>query len=173
MRSEYDWCVYYKRVSNNVMIYLLLYVDDMLLVCPDKSEICRLKSQLKERFKMKDLGLATRILGMEIKRDRKAQKLWLYQKNYLSKVLNRFEAGSSKPVTTPMANHYKLTADQSPVTDEDKRFMAKIPYASAVGSLMFSMICSRPDLAYAISLWRSCELEVYTSICGCLIHHGS
>lgn len=87
MRSEYDKCVYYKRLSNNVMIYLLLYVDDMLFVCQDKLEICKLKSQLKERFKMKNLGPTKRILCMEIRRDIKANKLCLFQKNYFLKCL--------------------------------------------------------------------------------------
>ena len=89
---------------------------------------------------------------MEIKRDRQAHKLCLYQSSYLSKVLDRFDMGASKPVTIPMPHHYKLSTSQSPRTEEDKKYMAKIPYASAVGSLMFSMICTRPDLAYAISL---------------------
>ena len=49
-------------------------------------------------------------------------------------------------------DHFKLSTSQQPVTSEDFTYMSKVPYASVVGSLMFSMICSRPDLAYAISL---------------------
>ena len=78
-RSEYDWCVYFKDLKNSGFIYLLLYVDDMLLVCKEKSDLNRLNAQLNQRFKMKDLGLVKKILGMEIIRDRRNKKLCLYQ----------------------------------------------------------------------------------------------
>ena len=58
----------------------------------------------------------------------------------------------SKAVSTPIPQHYKLSSAQSPQSQEEILDMARIPYASVVGSLMFAMICSRPDLAYAISL---------------------
>jgi len=151
-RSEYDWCVYFKDLKISGFIYLLLYVDDMLLVCKEKSDLNRLKAQLNQRFKMKDLGPAKKILGMEIIRDRKNKKLCLYQQSYLGKVLDRYEMSLSKTVTTPIPQHYKLSSAQSPQSQEEILDMARIPYASAVGSLMFAMICSRPDLAYAISL---------------------
>ncbi|KAM6572601.1 hypothetical protein CsatA_016681 [Cannabis sativa] len=58
----------------------------------------------------------------------------------------------AKQVTSPIAPHFKLTQAQSPKTEVDKRFMDNIPYASCVGSLMYSMVCTRPDLAYAMSV---------------------
>ena len=78
-RSSFDPCVYQKRVSNSIFgwIILVLYVDDMLILAKDQSEVDKLKAQLSSEFKMKDLGKAKKILGMEIHRDRKAGKLWL------------------------------------------------------------------------------------------------
>ena len=151
-RSDYDWCVYSKCLSHGIMIYLLLYVDDMLIVCQNKNMIAVLKDQLKNRFQMKDLGPAKRILGMEIVRDRKRRLLCLHQCHYLKKILDKFEMKDSKPVSTPLANHHKLTASQSPVTEKDQAYMDRVPYSNAVGSLMYAMICSRPDLAHAVSV---------------------
>jgi len=61
---EYDNCVYFKQ--NDDLTYLLLYVDDMLIVTRNKTHIQKLKAQLKREFDMKDLGDANKILGMEI-----------------------------------------------------------------------------------------------------------
>ena len=76
-KCSYDSCVYFKRNKNGSFIYLLLYVVDMLVVLKDKDEIKRLKAQLNKEFEMKDLGVANKILGMQISRDRKAGKLYL------------------------------------------------------------------------------------------------
>jgi len=62
----------------------------MLIASTDKSLIKKLKSQVSDEFEMKDLGTAKKILGMEIQRDGKANKLYLSQRNYLEKVFNRF-----------------------------------------------------------------------------------
>ncbi|CAA0806530.1 Probable prolyl 4-hydroxylase 11 [Striga hermonthica] len=101
-------------------------------------------------FEMKDLGAAKKILGMEIHRDRGSKKLWLSQKGYVEKVLQRFGMNEAKPVSTPLANHFKLSADQCPKSDKETHDMVEIPYASVVGCLMYAMVCTRPDLAHAV-----------------------
>lgn len=72
------------------MTYLPLYVDDMLLASKDIDEIIKIKDSLSLEFDMKDLGPAKRILGMDIKRDRYKGFLFLNQKMYIEKVLQRF-----------------------------------------------------------------------------------
>ncbi|KAL0552306.1 hypothetical protein IC582_011414 [Cucumis melo] len=67
-RNSYDACVYWKLSQKGTYIYLLLYVDDMILVSKDYVEICELKKQLSNEFEMKDLGELKRILGMDVKR---------------------------------------------------------------------------------------------------------
>ncbi|KAG8478903.1 hypothetical protein CXB51_028748 [Gossypium anomalum] len=106
-RSSFDSCVYFKKNNDGSFVYLLLYVDDMLIAAKDKGEIRKVKAQLSEEFEMKDLGPAKKILGMEILRDRK--------------------------------------------TNDEIEYMSHVPYSSAVGSLMYAMVCSRPDLSYAVS----------------------
>lgn len=81
-RSDYDSCVYIKFVDGSP-IYLLLYVDDMLIAAKSKKEITALKAQLISEFNMKDLGAAKKILGMKINRDRTSGLLFLSQQNYI------------------------------------------------------------------------------------------
>ena len=101
---------------------------------------------------MKDLGPAKKILGMEILRDRKASKLYLSQKGYIEKVLCRFNMQSAKPVSTPLAAHFRLLSALSPQSDDEIEYMSHVPYSRAMGSLMYAMVCSRPDLSYAVSV---------------------
>ena len=70
IRSSFDCCVYLRHVSSKIAIYLLLYVDDMLIASHSLVEIQSLKLKLKSAFEMKELGEAKKILGMEITRDR-------------------------------------------------------------------------------------------------------
>lgn len=152
-RCQYDHCVYFKQLADGSFIYLLLYVDDMLIACKSKVEIDRMKAQLSQEFEMKDLGEARRILGMEINRDRVRSTVHLTQKQYLKRVLQRFNMNSkTKPVSTPMAPYFKLSALQSPKSDEERDYMKNVPYASVVGSLMYAMVCTRPDIFQAVSL---------------------
>lgn len=152
-RSKYDHCVYLRKLQDGSFIYLLLYVDDMLIASKNKVEIEKLKAQLNGEFEMKDLGEAKKILGMEISRDRKLGTLWLTQKDYLRRVLKRFGIhDESKPVSTPLAPHFKLSAVLSPKDAAERAYMSKVPYASAVGSLMYAMVCTRPDISYAVGV---------------------
>ena len=117
-RSQYDSCVYIKFVDGSP-IYLLLYVDDMLIAAKSKKEITTLKAHLSSEFEMKDLGAAKKILGMEITRNRDSRVLFLSQHNYIKKVLHRFNMHDAKSVSTPIAPHFKLSASQCPVSDEN------------------------------------------------------
>ncbi|KAL2612985.1 hypothetical protein R1flu_024677 [Riccia fluitans] len=106
---------------------------------------------------MKDLDPAKRILGMEIHRDVKGGRLWLTQGNYARKVLERFNMLDPKPVGTTLANHFKHQdlAKFCPLDATEKGLMSKIPYESAVGSLMYLMVCTRPDITYVLGKART------------------
>ncbi|KAH9723668.1 hypothetical protein KPL70_007189 [Citrus sinensis] len=149
-RLSSDHCAYYKRFENNDFILLLLYVDDMLVAGPNKDRIQELKAQLAREFEMKDLGPANKILGMQIHRDRNNRKIWLSQKNYLKKILQRFNMQDYKSISTPLPVNFKLSSSMCPSNEAERNEMSRVPYASAVGSLMFAMICTRPDIAQAV-----------------------
>ena len=151
-KTTSDHCVFVQKFSDDDFIILLLYVDDMLIIGHNISRINSLKKQLSKSFAMKDLGPAGQILGMKISRDRGAKKLWLSQEKYIEKVLQRFNMDKAKAVSCPIANHFKLSTRQCPSTDREKEEMDRFPYASAVGSLMYAMVCTRPDIAHSVGV---------------------
>ncbi|GJT55272.1 retrovirus-related pol polyprotein from transposon TNT 1-94 [Tanacetum coccineum] len=135
-RSNYDSCVYYRSYALGEYIYLLLYVDDMLI------------SLLKKEFDMKELGEAKKILGIEIVRDRSHKILRVSQSGYVSKILNNFRIDNGKSVKMPLGGHFKLSLKDCPVRDYDVERMSKVSYANAVER----MVCTRPDIAYEVSV---------------------
>ncbi|KAJ4717014.1 Retrovirus-related Pol polyprotein from transposon TNT 1-94 [Melia azedarach] len=151
-RSPYDCCVYYSKATNGSLIYLVLYVDDMLIAAENKYDVQKLKDLLSVEFQMKDLGAARKILGMEIYRDRSKKKLFLSQKGYIQKILSRFGMSTTKPIDTPSAANAHLSVAFASKSVEEKEYMSRVPYASAVGSLMYAIVCSRPDLAQSVSV---------------------
>ena len=104
------------------MIYLLLYVDDMLVATKNKSDVARLKELLSSEFDMKELGPAKKILGMEIYRYRARGKLFLTQESYIEKILSRFGMEKSKPISTPTSMSRKLSLSMSPQIEEELAF---------------------------------------------------
>ena len=101
---------------------------------------------------MKHLGEAAYILGIKIYRDRSRCLIGLSQSTYLDKVLKKFKMDQSKKGYFHVLQGVKLSQTQSPTTAEDKEKMKVIPYASAIGSIMYDMLCTIPDVCLAISL---------------------
>ena len=66
--------------------------------------------------------------------------------------MSRFKVNDAKHRTTPLANHIKLSKEQSPKTAEEREHMALVPYASAVGSLTYAMVCTKNDIAHAVGV---------------------
>ena len=74
------------------------------------------------------------------------------QGEYIEKVLQRFIMQNAKPVSTPFASHFKLSKHMFPETQKEIDYMSKIPYSSAVGSFMYAMVCTRPDISHAVGV---------------------
>ncbi|KAJ4704584.1 Retrovirus-related Pol polyprotein from transposon TNT 1-94 [Melia azedarach] len=119
-RSPYDCCVYYSKATNGSLIYLVLYIDDMLIAAENKSDVQKLKD--------------------------------LLSKGYIQKILSRFGMSTAKPIDTPSAANAHLSVAFAPKSVEEKEYMSRVPYTSAVGSLMYAMVCTRPDLAQSVSV---------------------
>ncbi|RVW74320.1 Retrovirus-related Pol polyprotein from transposon TNT 1-94 [Vitis vinifera] len=133
-------------------IFLVLYVDDILLATNDISILHDTKRFLSKHFEMKDLGDASFVLGIQIHRDRSRGILGLSQRTYIDKVLQRYGMQNSKPGDTPVAKGDKFSLNQCPKNSLESQEMQKIPYASAVGSLMYAQVCTRPDIAYIVGM---------------------
>ncbi|KAM2382860.1 hypothetical protein ACFXTH_040483 [Malus domestica] len=150
-QNEDDNCVYQKVVGNAV-VFLVLYVDDILLFGNDTAVLSSVKVWLSKTFHMKDLGDASYVLGIKLYRDRSRKLIGLSQSMYIDKVLSRFQMEQSKKGILPVRHGIHLSKSMEPKTPEEIRQMSTVPYASAIGSLMYAMICTRPDIAYVGSI---------------------
>ena len=101
---------------------------------------------------MKDLGDAKYVLGIKILRDRQNKTLALFQATYIDKVLERFNMKNSKNGDMPTRSGVFLSKEQCPKTPQEEENMRQYPYASTVGSLMYVMLCTRPDICYAVGI---------------------
>ncbi|KAJ9536625.1 hypothetical protein OSB04_un000174 [Centaurea solstitialis] len=150
-KSEFEPCVYTK-FSGSIVTFLVLYVDDILLIGNDIPTLQSVKAWLSKCFQMKDLGEAAYILGIKIYRNRSRRLIGLSQGTYIDKVLKRFRMDESKKGFIPMQHGIVLSKAQCPESSQDKDKMKSIPYASAIGSIMYAMLCTRPDVAYSVSV---------------------
>ena len=101
---------------------------------------------------MIDLGEATYILGIPIYRDRSRRFIDLSQSTYIDKVLHHFCMQDAKRGFVPMSHGIMISDDYNPKTLDEKDHMSRIPYASAIRSIMYAMICTRPDVSYVLSM---------------------
>ncbi|XP_073049659.1 secreted RxLR effector protein 161-like [Primulina eburnea] len=108
------------------------------------------KKFLCRHFEMKDFGNTSFVLGIQIHRDRSRGILGLSQKSYIDKVLKNFGMQGCKPGNTLDARGDKFSLKQCPKGSLEIQEMKKIPYASAIGSLMYAQVCTRPDIAYIV-----------------------
>jgi hypothetical protein len=125
--------------------------DDILLARNDMDSIVTTKKWLSSTFEM-DMGKANFVLGVKITKDCSKKLLSLSQGNYIKKILECFHIHNSKPIDTPMEKGCTLCLDQCPKNDEKKNQMSKVPYASAIGSLMYAILCTRSDICFAVGM---------------------
>ncbi|TYK16841.1 gag/pol protein [Cucumis melo var. makuwa] len=111
-----------------------------------------IKQWLATQFQMKYFGKAQFVLSIQIFRDRKNKTLALSQALYIDKIVVKYSMQNSKRGLLPFRHGVTLSKEQCPKTPQDVEEMRHIPYASAVGSLMYAMLCTRPDICYALGI---------------------
>lgn len=149
-RSEVDPCIYYS-VRKDSMLYVAVYVDDLLIFTNDQQVKHALKANLMQRFKMKDIGKASCILGMQIERNRQSVTLNINQSRYIKDVLSRFGILDNNPISTPMDHTQKLSAEMCPKNNTEMAEMKDVPYQEAIGSIVFAAQITRPDICFAVN----------------------
>lgn len=150
------------EIDNDCFVYLLIYVDDMLIISKGMNELNNLKNMFNIEFEMKDLGSMKRILAMDISRNREKNILVLSQIAYIKKVLEKYQMLDAKPINVSLGDHFKLKSVVDDLTTTEYDFMTRIRYSNVIGSLLYAMIGTKLDIAYAISLVnrfmsKSCE----------------
>jgi hypothetical protein len=146
MKNEADLSLYVAQVRD-VKFFIVVYVDDLILVCNDQNKLLQMKEELSQKFEMKDLGELHFFLGMEVERNHDERLLRINQIKYLKEILKHFRMEECKPIGVPLDPKVKLQRNANG-NDESKGFS----YQQAVGSLMYAMLCTRPGLAYSISV---------------------
>jgi hypothetical protein len=142
-----DNCVFAKFKSGKY-IFLILYVDDILLASTDVSLLRDTKEFLSSNFDMKDLGEASYVLGIEIHRDRKNGVLGLSQKAHLEEVLKKYNMHKSNATLAPIVKGNNFGQFQCLKNQYEIDQMKAVPYALAVGSLQYALVCTTPDLVF-------------------------
>ncbi|RVX18691.1 Retrovirus-related Pol polyprotein from transposon TNT 1-94 [Vitis vinifera] len=121
--------------------------------CSDLGLLHETKEYLSKNFHMVDMGEANYVIGIEIFRDRSRGVLGLSQKGYIDWVLERFNMQSCSSGIAPILKGDKLSKMQCPRNNMEREQMKKIPYASAVGSLMYAQTCTRPDISFVVGMF--------------------
>lgn len=101
---------------------------------------------------MKDLGEAVYILGIKIYRDRSKRLLGLSQSMYIDTILKGYNMDNSKQGYLPVSVGITLSRENCPTTPEERECMSRVPYASVVGAIMYTMTFTRPNVAYALGV---------------------
>jgi hypothetical protein len=125
-------------------VYILVYVDDILIVAKDLELRRDIKKTLMTTFDARDLGEAAYFLGWEIKRDRVKKTTWVTQQRMTNDLVNKYGMKNVKPRTTPMSVAPKMTKNGEELDTNVN------PCSELVGSLLYLSVCTRPDIAQAI-----------------------
>ena len=176
-----DHCIYVREQDACVTI-IALYVDDLLIACSELAHLTRVKRALTEQFEMEDLGEASFLLGIDIRRDRARRTISLGQSAYVTALLERHGMSDCKPCSTPTAKDFIATVVKPAAAVQSKEADSEVPaaageaptavvaapvaaavvdtvdrqsaireYQAIIGGVMFAMICTRPDIAYAVN----------------------
>lgn len=148
-------CLYVYQDDKGQLCFLVVYVDDILLAATSRAFMNIIKAKLHGAFKMRDLGEASYILGMAIQRDRPNWSIYLSQKQYIKTVLERTGMTDCKPAWTPLPHNAKLSTEDpsnNSTLHEIEIEGKTVSYPSVVGSLMYAMLATRPDIAFTVGV---------------------
>ncbi|XP_039309258.1 uncharacterized protein LOC113005856 isoform X1 [Solenopsis invicta] len=156
-RSENDMCLY-SRITKRSKLFLLLYVDDIIIAADNKRELKELRDMLMHEFPITDMKNPHYYLGMKI--DFRHNGIFLSQKAFMERMLERFNMTECKPAKTPMEAKTKEKEDH----EEIKSITETKPYRELIGCLTYLMLYTRPDISAAInyfSRFQNCATESY------------
>ncbi|CAI7785709.1 unnamed protein product [Closterium sp. NIES-54] len=145
--STADPSLFLRTDTSLLTFYILVYIDDLVFATADTAGLAHVKSELQKRHTCTDLGELRSYLGLQITRDRAQRTITVTQSHMVQQVLQRFDFTYSSPQATPLSTRHSLSALPS-----DESVEPSGPYPELVGCLMYLMTCTRPDLAYPLSI---------------------
>jgi transposase InsO family protein len=132
----------YIKCDHTSFIIITIYVDDMLIFGTSPQLINQFINDMNSKFKLKRLGPVNYIIGIKVERDRVKKTISLSQRQYIINMANRFNISESSNVNTPMDPSF-----HSKLHDGDH---VDVPYSEAIGSLIYAMLGTRPDIAFSV-----------------------
>jgi Reverse transcriptase (RNA-dependent DNA polymerase)/Integrase core domain len=126
-------------------VYLLIYVDDIIIAGKDKSAVNYVKEELLTRFEGRDLGQVTSYLGLNISRDRVNKEIKISQEAMINDIIKDFGMDNAKTRNIPLSPAIKMSKDEGEPLDKEQ-----FPYGTLIGKLMFLAVSTRPDIAYSV-----------------------
>ena len=123
-----------------MVVFLILYMDDILLIENDIPALQGIKVWLLSQFSIKNLGEASFIFGMKIYRDRSKKLLGLSQSTYINTVLKKFSMKNFKKSNLSIGQRISLSKSDCPTTPQEREHMSIILYTSTVEFIMYAMI---------------------------------
>ena len=142
VQSESDSCLFVCHRPEGV-VYVLFWVDDIMVAASTEDLLEETKKRFASRFKMRDLGPLKWFLAIEFEKSEKCIRV--SQRRYFEKILTKFNMQNCKPRTKPCDNGLDKDVDESPLLDDPEQ------YREIVGSLIYAMCCTRPDLSYTVT----------------------
>jgi len=156
-RTEADPCVYVFGRDNNKVI-MVIYVDDIVLASRNINKLDEVKSILKSRFEITDLGQVNNILGIEVTREGATGNIKISQRKYTEELIKKFNMQDSKSTSTPVESNTKISKELGPLDDAERIEMQNKPYRELIGGLIYLANATRPDIAFAAAtLSRFCS----------------
>ena len=150
-QSEADPCLFSREDEQVGLIYVATFVDDILVSADRQTTLDDFKELIQTKFKMSLMGPVENILGMKVTRDRSKKTITLSQEFYAKEACKKFGITKSSDVRSlPLRPDIKLSQAMCPTSQEELDEAAKIPYKEILGTCMYLMVSTRPDIAFAV-----------------------
>ncbi|KAH9134879.1 hypothetical protein AeRB84_019465 [Aphanomyces euteiches] len=149
-KTNVESCIYVRRLKSQLAI-VAIYVDDLVVVAENDNVMAEVKTATKNRFASKDMGPINYILGIRVERDREKRIMHISQPLNAKNMLMRFDLDQARPATTPLDK--VLDGSDCPSDGHVQTEAERLNHANfrqGIGSLMYLMLGTRPDLAYAV-----------------------
>ena len=144
--SEADPGLYILKLPKGDYVFLLVYVDDIIVLSNEEPDIDQVVAKLEKVFGLRDLGYPVKFLGMEIKHNKETGEIKLSQQRMCINLVAKYKQENAKHLSTPLSTSTKLTKDGQPL-DQDSH-----SYSELVGSLLYLSVCTRPDITQAVGV---------------------
>ena len=148
VQSRADASLYFLRRSNGT-VHILVYVDDILLLCKATIYLKELALQIAKAFEVRIERSVTKFLGMIVERDPVSKSIKIHSRSMIDQMMNKFGMENCKAVATPLPEGISLSVSQGPVNEGEQAVMNRTPYRQLVGCLLHLSNTTRPDIAFA------------------------